>query len=142
MGAGPTAGPGWEHYEGIAVQLADSGRMGVVRRISATGAATVALGSEDAQKRLQVPEAAEVIQTVSQRRQRAVEVHGPPAFAYVSILQFPKDEKNGTEAIEEAVKLVRSSESFITLSDYKQLLLAACLPWALLRAVHFERWSV
>ncbi len=67
MFAGASAGPGWEHYDGIAVQLADSGRVGVVRRISADGAAAVALGSEDAEGRLQLPEAAEVVQTVRQR---------------------------------------------------------------------------
>lgn len=65
--SGASAGPKWELYEGVAVQLADSGRVGVVRRISANGAATVALGSEDAEQRLHVPDGAEVIQTVSQR---------------------------------------------------------------------------
>jgi hypothetical protein len=57
-------GPGWEVYEGVVVRLADSGRIGVVRRIAADGACFVALGQEDADKRVQLPADPELLETV------------------------------------------------------------------------------
>lgn len=49
------------------MELADSGRVGVVQRISPAGEAVVALGSRDAEQRLHVPGGAELIHTVSPR---------------------------------------------------------------------------
>ncbi|BDA45194.1 Transcription elongation factor SPT5 [Coccomyxa sp. Obi] len=66
---GVTTGPDWRLYEGIAVALADSGRVGVVRSISSDGVASVALGSEDPEKRLQLPDKPEVIQTAGSNLQ-------------------------------------------------------------------------
>lgn len=48
--------------------LADSGRVGVVRSIGSDGVASVALGHEDPEKRLQLPDNPQVIQTVSHRQ--------------------------------------------------------------------------
>lgn len=64
-GAGTSGGADWADWQGIAVRLRDSGRIGVVRAISADGAAaSVALGSEDAEGRLQLPASPEQAETV------------------------------------------------------------------------------
>ncbi len=67
MRQGVSSGPDWRLYEGIAVALADSGRVGVVQSVGFDGVAFVALGSEDLDKRLHMPDNPQVIQTVSQR---------------------------------------------------------------------------
>lgn len=46
------------------VELADSGRLGVVQRIAADGACTVAIGNADEDKRVQLPDAPEMVETV------------------------------------------------------------------------------